>query len=280
MIQSPHYALFSHQTILKGIAMRKPLPLLSVVIMFCVFILSGCWSEEEEEMMQAIHLLSILNARNVFEPVIFLNIDKERTGMTDEQARLVQTKIKESLIPFEEELQEKFGNFGDFKRDQLGDMVEAALKNLSRTNEITRQIIKETLPADVIKRLENDMFRGFGGVFGGALNAENLAPLDLTDEQREKAAQIVEKLDRERLELIFLLFMSIDKKAGEEPDLADVLGKFRELNEKVISITRRGQREIEALLTAEQKKRTEELMADVPERYRLLTDYLKNHPEN
>jgi hypothetical protein len=68
--------------------------------------------------------------------------------------------------------------------------------------------------------------------------------------------------------------VQIDRKPGEE--LNEEL--IKETIEKIVSLTRRGQREIEALLTPEQKKRAEELMAEVPEKYRFLSEYLNNRP--
>jgi hypothetical protein len=155
----------------------------------------------------------------------------------------------------------------------VGEVAETISTFIPQINEISKKAMKETLSAETIKRIDTDTFQRFGGVFGGALNVENLAALNLSAEQKEKAAAIVEKLNRERFELVFS--MEVGRQSADEgPDL----GKMKELTEKLISLTRRGQWEIEAMLTPEQRKLAGELMADVPEQYRFLNDYLANRP--
>ena len=116
-------------------------------------------------------------------------------------------------------------------------------------------------------------FQEFGGIFGGALAVENLAPLDLTAEQKEKVVKVVEKVNRERFELFHAWQMEMRK---PEADLD--LEIVQETIDKIVSLTRGGQKEIETILTDEQKRRAEELMADVPEEICLLSDYLIEHP--
>ena len=202
---------------------------------------------------------------------IFQNIDKEQMGITDEQMHSLEVKMEEALRPLAEEMQKKYGrNPREFVQDKIGEIVESVSTLMPKMNEIYRTAMNDTLSVETIKRIDTVAFQKFGGVFGGALNVENLVALNLSTEQKEKAANIVEQLNRERFEFIISLEMN------REPGLD--LDKVEEINEKIVSLTRRGQREIEALLTPEQKKLAEELMAAVPEQYRFLNDYLKNRP--
>ena len=194
---------------------------------------------------------------------------REKLGVSEEQMQKIFEGMREAAELFQKEMSEKFGNHHDLSPEKRGEAAEVMVGMLSKLDEVSDKIIRETLSAETIKRIETTSFQKYGGTFGGALNVKNLTPLNLSAEQKEKARQIVDKLNRERLELIFAL--DAKPQDGQEPDIAGI-------TEKLISLTRRGQREIEALLTPDQKKLAEELMADIPEEYRFLKDYLANRP--
>jgi len=196
--------------------------------------------------------------------------DREKLGVSEEQMVQFNKRMMEAFEPFNKEMREKFGDGpSDLSPEKRGEAAEVMTNMMTKANDISDKIMREVLPAETIKRIETASFQKNGGTFGGALNVKNLTPLNLSAEQKEKAWQIIDKLNRERFELAF----SLDAKPqdGQEPDIKGTL-------EKIISLTRRGQREIEALLTPEQKKLAEELMADIPEEYRFLNDYLANRP--
>ena len=231
-------------------------------------------SEESEEMMQQGRLLETI-IQGGTSPRFIQHLDLDEAGITFKQMGDLSDSIGKTLMLLDEEygIREKIGRVtSDMSRDQLSNLAEFTAAFLPKVNDATRKVMNETLPAETVNRLDVLAFHKFGGTFGGALNVDNLAPLGLTDEQREKAVQIVEKLNRERYELFFSI--QIGRKPGEEVD-EELL---KETIEKMISITRRGQREIEALLTVEQKKLADELMAEVPEKYRFLSEYLNNRP--
>jgi Spy/CpxP family protein refolding chaperone len=170
--------------------------------------------------------------------------------------------------------------------------IERWMAMLPQRNEAMRNVWKESFSEEVVKQIDTLIFQNFGGVFGGALNVNILATLELTDEQYEKVAAIIEELNRERFELHFSrkkLNVPVDfdkmkdNKGWKEfndnwKEIKENLENMKEVNEKMVTLTRRGQKEIEALLTDEQKKRAEELMADVPEKYRFMKNYLEKHP--
>ena len=189
-------------------------------------------------------------------------------GATREQMEECLLDISDAIHPLNVELEEKI-SLSTISHDQLGELAEAMTAQLPKTNEAVWKVMKETLPAKTVEQIEIQAFQHSGGIFGGALAIENLSPLDLTAEQREAVEKIVEERNRERIEL----FLGI---SGPSPKFA-AAEEVREILEKVISLTRDGQREVELLLTDEQKQRAEELMADVPERIRVLSDYLKEH---
>ena len=251
--------------------MRKLISILLIAVVFCVFVLSGgnAFSQPSEEMLKQVRLMQTLMEGIALGPDIFQDIDKEQMGITDEQIDSLRTKMMESLQPLAEEMQKKYGrNPNEFAQDKIGEIAEVLSTLVPKANEIYRTVMDDTLSAETIKRIDTASFQKFGGVFGGTLNVENLAALNLSADQKEKSTRIVEQLNRERFELLF----SLDMNRGLDLD------KTTEIMEKIVSLTRRGQNEIEALLTPEQKKLAEELMADVPEQYRFMSDYLANRP--
>jgi len=261
--------------------MRKLLSFLLIAVAFCVFTQSGgnALSQPSEEIQEQRQLMSAIMTGMMPTP-IFLgdfrrghnNLD-ETGDATPEQFREFSLKINEKFSVFGEEMRKKFGGPGDTTHEQLGDVAETMASVFPKANDVYREVMKETFSAEAVKRMNILSFQAYGGVFGGALNVENLAPLNLTDEQKEKAANIVEKLNRERIELV--LSAEINMRSDEGQDIEAIM---KETMDKLVSITRRGQNEIEALLTPEQKKRAEELMVDVPEQYRFLNDYLAKRP--
>ena len=193
----------------------------------------------------------------------------ETLGITEEQMRKLNEKMKNAFAPFENELREKFGKDPrELPPDKVGEVVETMVNIISKSNDIADKIMRETFPAETIKKIDTVSFQKYGGIFGGALNVKNLGALNLTKEQKEKANQIIDKMNRERIELHISIRMS---RPGEEPDIKGIM-------EKIISITRHGQQEIEALLTSEQKQQAKQLMVDIPDEYRFLNDYLTNRP--
>jgi len=251
--------------------MRKLLTLSGITIAICVFALAGgnASAQPSEEMQQQMRLMRTLMEGIALGPEIFRDIDKEQVGMTDEQIGSLSVKMMEALRPLEQEMQKKFGSPSDITQEHISDIAETASTMMSKASEIYRTVLNDAFPPEMVKRFDTFAFQRYGGVFGGSLNVENLATLNLSAEQKEKAAKIVEQLNRERFELIFSL-----RFAGG----LDNEEKMKEILEKIVSLTQRGQNEIEALLTPEQKKLVVELMADVPEKHRFLDDYLKNRP--
>ena len=229
----------------------------------------------EEEAMRQMQLIQNVMEGMMPGPQMFTRGGKdseerrEKLGVSEEQMQKISEGMREAAESFQKEMSEKFGNHHDLSPEKRGEAAEALVGMLPKLDEVSDKVMRETWSVETIKRIETVSFQKYGGTFGGALNVKNLAPLNLSDEQKAKAKQIVSKLNRERLELIF----SLDAKPqdGQMPDIAGI-------TEKIISLTRRGQREIEALLSPEQKKLAEELMADVPEEYRFLNDYLANRP--
>ena len=187
--------------------------------------------------------------------------------ITAAKRRKIEEKIKEIILLQNKEFQEKFGDLDNSSGDRQGEVSEFMAASGHKVYEATWNFIRETLPAETVEEMEILTFQQSGGVFGGTRFVENLAPLRLTAEQKENVEKIIEKLFPEYFELLVSLDMM-------EPDLEAV----RETLEKMVSLLRGGQQEIEAILTDEQKQRAEELMADVPEGIRFLSDYLKNHP--
>ena len=229
-------------------------------------------TEEDMRQMQLVQnvMEGMMPGPRMFTQGIGSAEQRKKLGISEEQWHQINDKMMEAAKPFEKEMREKFGNGpNDISPNQLGEAAEVMVGILPKFDEISDKVMRETLSAETIKRIETASFQKYGGTFGGALSVKNLAPLNLSAEQKEKAQQIIDKLNRERLELAFSLDMK--PQDGQTPDFAGVA-------EKIISLTRRGQREIEALLTPEQKKLAEELMADIPKEYRFLNDYLANRP--
>jgi len=253
--------------------MRKSLLLLSIALVLHVCVLSAgkASAQPSDELMQQQKLIQTIMDGSL-TPRFLQPLLGDEMVIPPEQNADFHKKMSEAIMPFEEGLQKEFGNPGNFKREQLSDLAEAVTGLAQKVNDLSRKVMKETFSTETVTRIDELAFQQYGGLFGGALNVDNLAPLHLSDEQREKAAQIVEKLNRERFELAFSL--EIESQSGEEPDVE----KMKEAVEKIISLTRRGQGEIETLLTDAQKKRAAELMAEVPEKYRFLSDYLTNRP--
>ena len=235
----------------------------------------GPMSEEMEQMGVMSTIAEGMMKSEFLQSVMLFPVDADEMGITREQIENMREKLAEAqMVLIITEVQKKFGEGPppDITSETIADIVEIFNEVIPKINDAARKAMADTLSAETVKRLDVLAFQTSGGVFGGALNVDNLAPLNLSDEQKEKAAQIVEKLNRERLELFFL--MDIDIKPGEEPDAE----KMKETLEKVVSLTRRGQGEIEALLTDEQKKLAAQLMAEVPEKYRFMSDYLAKRP--
>ena len=255
--------------------MRKALMIVLFAIVLRVGGLSGgdAFSQPSEEVQQQIIQLNLtLMQGTMLGPEIFWGIDKEQLRITDEQIVSLRMKMNEAIRPFEEELRNKFGNPGDLTQERISDIAETMSMIVPKANEIYRNTMNETFSAETIKQIDTVAFQRFGGVFGGALNVENLSALDLSDEQKEKAAKIIDQLNRERFGFAFST--TTNRMAKGEADLEELLEEMKEKSEAIVSITRRGQREIEALLTPEQKKLADELMAEVPEKYRFLSEYL------
>ena len=228
-------------------------------------------SEEEMQQMSGVQLLENVMEGMMPGPQMLQSNQEERDrlGITKEQWNQFNEKMVEAFEPFEREM-EKFGDsFSDISPGRLGEAAEAMTKILGKADEVADKVMRDNFPAETIKRIETASFQKYGGAFGGALNVKNLAPLNLSAEQKEKARQIIDKLNRERLELV--LSLDANPRNGQGPDVVGI-------TEKIVSLTKRGQREIEDLLTPEQKKQAEKLMADIPEEYRFLNDYLANRP--
>ena len=251
--------------------MRKLLPLLLIVVVFGVFMLSSgnASAQPSDEMQKQMQLVQTLTQGAMSGPNLIWFADKERMGISDEQLRSYSVKMREAIRPLQEEIEKKVGNPDGLRQEEIGDVAESVSTLMPKMNEIYRTAMNETFTAETIKRIDTVTFQRYGGVFGGAMNIENLAVMNLSAEQKEKIAKIDEQFNRERFELIFSLRVG---------DVHDHEEKIREITDKIISLTRRGQREIEALLTPEQEKLAEKLMADVPEQHRFLNDFLKNRP--
>ena len=232
-------------------------------------------AQPSEEDIQRIQLLQNVMEGMMPGPQMFTrggdrDEQREKLGVSEEQMIEIFEGMREAAEPFEKELREKFGdNHHDISPEKRGEAAITLTKMLVELDEVANKVMREALPEETIKRIDMASFQKYGGTFGGALNVKNLAPLNLSDEQKEKAQQIIDKLNRERLELVISL--DANPQDGQEPDIKGI-------TEKIISLTRRGQREIEALLTPEQKKLVEQLMADIPTEYRFLNDYLANRP--
>ena len=186
----------------------------------------------------------------------------------------LRDSIQKSIKPYAEKIDEAIGRgpISKMTREQISNLAESVASHLTKINEATRKTMKEALSAETVEQLDILAFHKYGGMFGGALNANNLTVLNLTGEQREKAAKIAEKVNSELYD-VFYSSMQNRNPSGELDDET-----FLEIVEKMVSLTRRGQREIEALLTVEQKKLADELMAEVPEKYQFLSEYLNNRP--
>jgi len=186
--------------------MRKLISILLIAVVFCVFVLSGgnAFSQPSEEMLKQVRLMQTLMEGIALGPDIFQDIDKEQMGITDEQIDSLRTKMMESLQPLAEEMQKKYGrNPNEFAQDKIGEIAEVLSTLVPKANEIYRTVMDDTLSAETIKRIDTASFQKFGGVFGGTLNVENLAALNLSADQKEKSTRIVEQLNRERFELLF-----------------------------------------------------------------------------
>ncbi|MDR1383024.1 MAG: hypothetical protein LBJ67_04130, partial [Planctomycetaceae bacterium] len=184
-------------------------------------------------------------------------------GITQEQTDKLEKKLTEMMQPLGEELEKKYGNFEKLSLEKANEVAKDYSQMLKKVNEMSQTLMKETFSEETIQQFNKYNFQQLGGTYGGALSVDNLATLHLTDEQKEKANAIVEKLNKERLPLIFQM-------EGTELN--------KEVLDKIVSLTIRGQKEIEALLTPEQMKLAKEIMAETPDKLRFMSDYLKTRP--
>ena len=263
---------------MKETIMRKSLTLLWIAVVFCIFALSGGnvfsqLSEESEEIIQHGQLLRAM-LRGGSAPMFFECLDLDEKEIIQGRMDDLRDSIQKSIKPYAEKIDEAIGRgpISKMTREQISNLAESVASHLTKINEATRKTMKEALTAETVEQLDILAFHKFGGTFGGALNADNLTVLNLTGEQREKAAKIAEKVNSELYD-VFYSSMQNRNPSGELDDET-----FLEIVEKMVLLTRRGQREIESLLTPGQKRLAEELMADVPEQYRFLNDFLKNRP--
>ena len=270
----PH---FINITILykEGIAMRKLLLSFVAIMFLAVYVGHASAQEKPEEVYEQqtniVYALMVGATKNhnvMFEPYW--------ADATNEQITNFSEKMTEAIEPFNKELQEKVGDLGELSRDKLDKLAETLAALSPKFNAIVWKIMEETLPAEVVEKIEIRAFQQAGGIFGGALAIENLSVLRLDAQQKEKAVKIVEEVNREFFKLLYSPQFIIE--SVEEPEIAPVTVILKENVEKIISLLRDAQHEIESLLTDEQKQRAEELMADVPEEIRFLSNYLKNHP--
>jgi len=261
-------------TIKKGAVIRKSFVLLSLALVLCVCTLS--WGKASAQPSDDQLLIPyLIEGSDMQAQINAFMMDEElgEIGITQEQRVVMREKMAEIFNEvFIAGMEKQFGEWPPaITRENFGDVTDFYVPLTLKLNDAARKALTDTLHAETVKRLDIHAFQKLGGVLGGALNVDNLATLNLTDEQREKVTKIAEKLHRERSELMFSVM--IDRKPGEVPD-----EEMKEMHEKIVSLARRGQGEIEALLTDAQKKRAAELMAEVPEKYRFMSDYLANRP--
>lgn len=285
----------------------KKILLLSMAMMFGVFVLSvgsasaqlpqeppvGIASEEDseepsvgfasalisEDMQRQIKLMSVLMNGMVQTPGFLDDFHRENVnsdemgGITPEQLEQFRLLTLKKYEVFETEMREKFGGPGDITQDQLGGVAETLASMFPKINDTYRETMEEMFSAETVKQMDTISFQAFGGVFGGALSVGNLATLNLTDEQKEMAAKIVEQQNRERIELMYSIRINVRPEEGQ-----DMEKLMKDMLDEIIALTRRGQQEIEKLLTPAQKRLADELMAAAPEKYRFLNDFLDNRP--
>ncbi|MDR1492944.1 MAG: hypothetical protein LBT05_09515 [Planctomycetaceae bacterium] len=196
---------------------------------------------------------------------------QKNLGITQEQMREILKKSQETFQSYEEEIQKKYGSPKNFSMEKTPEIAEDLSKMMKKVNEISQNLMKETFSEDAMQKIDQYKFQQFGGTFSGALSVTNLATLHLTDEQKEKANAILEKLNKERFPLILQMGKEISQ-TEKNPAL------INELLDKIISQTIRGQKEIETLFTPEQMKLADEIMAETPDNMRFMSNYLKNRP--
>ncbi|MDR1960631.1 MAG: hypothetical protein LBQ54_16595, partial [Planctomycetaceae bacterium] len=214
----------------------------------------------------------------------------EDMGITPELHRNSRQKMEEVFL-LEKNISDKYPyeQFHTFSPEKISDMAKDMAGYVEVLNSIINKTIQESFPAEAAAKLNRNRFQRFGGIFGGAFHSENLAVLNLTPEQKEKADAVVQKFSRERLELLLLMeqrreqlspsLHTVDGNWDRQTKLDQVAEEMKWFNEKLISLALRGQREIEAILTDAQKDLAEKLMTEVPEEQRFLADYLAKRPK-
>ena len=187
--------------------------------------------------------------------------------VTREQRQRISQKMEELQQTFIVEMQKVMESPSQLRPENYQDVANHLGIVMTKISHESHQAIKENFRPEKWEAAAKSDFQQFGGTFGGALRTSHLDVLELSEEQKAKTDEIVEKLNQER----FLLVLAMR-------DTEDSIEKLRELTDKLISITRRGQKEIESLLTPEQLEKAKQLMADIPEEFRLFNDYLQNRP--
>ena len=186
------------------------------------------------------------------------------TADQEKEMRAVRDKLRWQMLMKAPQYAERF------KKMASGEDPKAIQKDIEKElQSITDEVEKIATPEQK-KKAQTVVFQGMGGLNSPLINVDAMSALDLTEEQKKKAQEALDAMEKERLEHLaegLKLFEEAVKLGGpnmSEEDQKKLEEKARALEGRAVTSAQKIGDRLRSILTPEQLEKEKILLANRP----------------
>ena len=157
-----------------------------------------------------------------------------------------------------------------FKKMASGEDPQAIQADIEKELQTITEKVEKIATPEQKKKAQTVVFQGMGGLNSPLINVDAMSALDLTDEQKKKAQEKLDALEKERLEHLaegLKLFEKAVKLGGpnmSEEDRKQLEAEARALEGRALATAQKIGDQLRSILTPEQLEKEKILLANRP----------------